>query len=151
MGDPQAEAGFRDVAVFSLPNRIEALRPMSNWLVDAVQALGAPARAAGAFELAANEAVANIIEHAFPEGGLHEILLRLACVDDGVRLEIVDRGRPFDPLALPDPVEPAALEAARVGGLGVALIRRSVDRCRYERRGDSNVLTLFVKSGPTGP
>lgn len=143
MPDPAAGPG---AARFTLPNQASALRPMSAWLVDAVRAAGGSERAASALELAANELVANAIEHAFPDGGAHEIALSLTRAEGEWVLRIVDDGAPFDPLARPDPVAPASLGDAAIGGLGIALARRSVDECRYAREADRNVLTLVVRS-----
>ena len=57
-------------------------------------------------------------------------------------VRISDTGRSFDPLAAPDPNLTTALEERSIGGLGIYLARKVVDRIHYERRGGKNILTL---------
>jgi serine/threonine-protein kinase RsbW len=94
--------------------------------------------------LALDEVLTNVIWYAFDDDGAHEIRVRI-CVDgQDVVIEVEDDGRPFDPLALP----PAAvdsgipLEQRRVGGLGMHLVRRTMDVLAYRRDVDKNVFTM---------
>ena len=60
-------------------------------------------------------------------------------------VEIIDDGEPFDPLAKPDATlanEYASSADIPIGGLGILMAKKSVDEMRYERVGDSNVVTL---------
>ena len=60
-------------------------------------------------------------------------------------VEIIDDGEPFDPLAKPDATlanEYASSADIPIGGLGILMAKNSVDEMRYERVGDSNVVTL---------
>jgi len=93
--------------------------------------------------LALEEAVANVINHAF--AGVpppHCITVELAIESDRVTAEIVDNGRPFDPSAAPAPDKTSPLETRDVGGLGIHLIREMTERVEYRRVGDENRLRL---------
>lgn len=93
--------------------------------------------------LALEEAVANIINHAFT--GVSpppRISVELIVENDRVAAEIVDNGRPFDPTAVPEPDCASPLENRDIGGLGIHLIRRMMDRVEYRRTGDENRLRL---------
>ncbi len=98
--------------------------------------------------LALEEAVANVINHAF--AGVptpHRIAVKLTVEDDRVAAEIIDNGRPFDPTAAPEPDCASPLESRDVGGLGIHLIRRMTDRVEYRRSGNENRLRLVKKHG----
>ena len=125
-----------------IPNRLEALRPMSEWLEESIRGRGLPESLAFRFDLCANEAVTNIISYAYADGAPHEISLRLFRDGDAVCLEIEDDGAAFNPLQRPEHAQPASLEDADIGGLGVDLIRSFMSDCRYVRRDGRNVLTL---------
>lgn len=140
---PGPTAGM--AATLVVPNRMSALRPMSEWLVDAARRFGAPGKVVDALELAANEAVANVIDYAFQDGEAHDIVLTLSRAHDGLRLAIADDGAAFDPLSVPEPVQPASIDDATIGGLGIALVRGMTDECRYARVDDRNVLTLELR------
>ena len=95
--------------------------------------------------LALEELGMNIMNHGYDEG-IHEFDITLISDDDAVTIEIVDDGRPFDPLH--DPKEPdvgAAIEDRPIGGLGVFFVREMMDEMRYRREEGKNHLTLVSR------
>jgi anti-sigma regulatory factor (Ser/Thr protein kinase) len=125
-------------------NALSELPEMSLWLQARLEHLGASAGAIHAFDLCANEAVANVILYAFPEGGSHRITLQLSGGGGRLCLQIRDDGIAYDPLSRPPHAAPADLESACIGGLGVDLIRAYMSECRYQRSVDTNILTLIL-------
>lgn len=123
---------------------------MSLWLDATSRQLGLPAELLFKFDLSANEAVTNIISYAFPENGIHEISLRLSVTKLAASLEIEDDGIPFNLLEAPGHVQPASLEEAHIGGLGIDLIRDFMDECHYVRHNGRNVLKLTVNVPQAG-
>jgi serine phosphatase RsbU (regulator of sigma subunit)/anti-sigma regulatory factor (Ser/Thr protein kinase) len=103
-------------------------------------------------DLCVSELVANIVSYAFEDEAPHTLALDLILEPQSVKLVLADDGREFDPLALPDPVAPATLEEASVGGLGVHLVRQFADQVSDERVGRRNQLTLaWTRPGRAGP
>jgi anti-sigma regulatory factor (Ser/Thr protein kinase) len=60
----------------------------------------------------------------------------------------VDNGIPFDPHDAPAPNLDAPIEERTPGGLGVHLVKATMDDVQYRRDGDRNVLT--IKTGVQG-
>jgi serine/threonine-protein kinase RsbW len=133
-----------DTHTLTINNQISEIRRMSQWLETTSQQLGLPADSIFKFDLCANEAVTNVISYAFPENGDHEITLRLSVDHQAASLVIEDDGTPFNPLDTPDHVQPASLEEASIGGLGIDLIRRMMDECDYAYRSGRNILRMTV-------
>ena len=123
-------------------NDLDLLREMSNWVATACNSLGLPDALSFRLDLAANEAVANAISYGYPAGVRGEIELRISKANGDAVLEIEDDGVAFNPLEMPEPLHLESLEASRIGGLGVPLIRRSMAQCEYQRRAGRNVLIL---------
>jgi serine/threonine-protein kinase RsbW len=130
--------------LLTIVNHVPEIRRMSIWIDAASRQLGLPAGWISKFDLCANEAVANIISYAFPDDGMHEISLRLSFNGSSASLDIEDDGIPFNPLDVPEYVQPASLEEAPIGGLGIVMIRRNMDECKYIRRNGKNVLKMTV-------
>ena len=128
--------------MLTIVNHVPELRRMSLWLDAASRQLGLPAEWIFKFDLCADEAVTNIISYAFPDDGMHEIFLRLSLIGSLASLEIEYDGIPFNPFDAPEHVQPASLEEAEVGGLGIELMRRNMDECNYVRRNCKNVLKM---------
>lgn len=88
--------------------------------------------------LALDEAVANIVEHAYEDSPLpaEERKIRLSIDLDGglFRVVLQDRGVPYDPTTAPGlTAEESALKGARGddGGWGLYIIRQFMDDIRY--------------------
>ncbi len=94
-------------------------------------------------QLMIEEVGTNIINHGHDDSAGHQAGIEIVSDSESVTVEVVDDGRPFDPLNdAPAPDLDAPLEARRVGGLGVHLIHTMADEARYRRDGTRNRLTL---------
>jgi sigma-B regulation protein RsbU (phosphoserine phosphatase) len=67
--------------------------------------------------------------------------------EDGLFLELMDDGSPFDPLAQNLPDVDADLDEREVGGLGVFLVRTLSSEANYHRAGEHNILQLVLSAG----
>jgi len=94
--------------------------------------------------LVLEEVLTNIVKYAFEDASDHEISVLLAVNDEELTIRFVDDGREFDPLAVPPPVMKESLEDSAVGGLGVYLVRQSVNSIEYRRDQFKNVLTTII-------
>ena len=103
----------------------------------------APALAAR-INLALEEAVCNVIMYAYPEGTAGTMDLDAVREGNQLRFTLADRGKAFDPTAVPEANLSASLEDRPIGGLGIHLVRSIMDGIRYERRDGKNVLTLII-------
>ena len=84
-----------------------------------------------------------MIEHAYRSRPRGVILVEASLEPgSGIVVTIRDRGPAFDPADVPPPDTTATLETARLGGLGLHLVRNLVDTLRYERRSGENRLVL---------
>ena len=95
--------------------------------------------------LALEELGMNIMNHGY-DAGLHEFEFTIISEDDSLTIEIVDDGRPFDPLH--DAKQPdvgAAIEDRPIGGLGVYFVREMMDEMSYKREQGKNHLTLVSR------
>jgi serine/threonine-protein kinase RsbW len=115
-------------------------------LVDRIEAFGAEANLSPdvtfRLTLALDEIVSNVIRHAFGDGAEHQIEVRLDVANGVVTATVEDDGVPFDPRDAPAPALDAPLEQRQAGGLGMHLVRSTMDEIDYRREGGRNVLTV---------
>lgn len=62
--------------------------------------------------------------------------------DDNVTITFVDSGIPFNPLAKPDPDITLSAEERSIGGLGIYMVKKTMDDVTYERKNDENILSF---------
>lgn len=97
-------------------------------------------------ELAVDEACTNVIEHAYGHDITKEVVVRAIFDDEELRIDVVDTGRGFDPLALPQPPLEQLVAERRSGGLGMQVIKRIMDQVSYEMiPGQKNELRMIKR------
>ncbi|MGK7943184.1 MAG: ATP-binding protein [Microcystaceae cyanobacterium] len=140
-------------AQISLANQLEELERLSAWLSEIGDSLNLSNRAIFGLDLILAEAVTNIIDNAYQDDQVHQIQIKLATIesDQKVILTIEDDGIPFNPLETPEAELPATLEEAKIGGLGIHLIRNYSDECYYQRQDDQNYLKIVVYNAISDP
>ncbi len=113
------------------------------WIEQTLAAEGLAGAVAFKVTLALEEAVMNVINHAFVDmPPPHLIQVRLELGATALGAEVVDNGRPFDPSAAAEPDLSLPLETRDPGGLGIHLIRTMMDRVEYRRSDGHNRLLL---------
>lgn len=88
-----------------------------------------------------DELITNIIQHGERKKE-HLIDIILTKAGRALTIEVQDDGPPFDPTICPLPDTNLTLDRRKCGGLGILLVRRLSDSCRYRRVQNKNVLTL---------
>ena len=99
-----------------------------------------------ALDLALVEWVTNIVSYGYEDSAEHLVRVRLTREEDGVRVEVEDDGRMFNPLEYPPVDTSLPLAEKPVGGLGIHMIRSLMDSMEYTRRGEKNVLTMTKRA-----
>lgn len=123
-------------------NDLEELETLQHMVAQFCALHGVPRRYQHAFALAIDEAVTNIIRHAYEDAARHEITLEVSVAGDQLSARIEDDGREFDFRSHPGVDCTRPIEQREAGGLGIHLIRSLVNRVSYERAGQQNILTL---------
>jgi serine/threonine-protein kinase RsbW len=126
----------------AVPGDAAQLPALLTFLQDFWSEFKMPPTEAQSFELALEEVFMNVVMHGSHADRAARVKVSMTFVDGGVTLTVEDDGPPFDPLSLPAPDLKASLEARRVGGLGVFLVRQVMDSVRYERRDATNRLQM---------
>ena len=84
-------------------------------------------------DIAIDELFGNIAHYAYnPEVG--EATVRIEVIEDplAVVITFIDNGVPYDPLKREDPDTTLSAEEREIGGLGIYLVKKSMDEITYE-------------------
>lgn len=133
--------GAAEVEV-KIANTVNGIVALEDWLQTIQTSLAIPNDTLFAIKLCLEEALTNIVNHAYEDGSEHEISVRLMRQPDGLTFEIIDDGKAFDPLEATPPRKATDLATTQPGGLGINLIREFSERLDYERRDGCNRLRI---------
>ncbi len=94
-------------------------------------------------EVAVEEVFINIASYAYAPGKGNAVV-RVEIPEDPVAVTItfMDHGVPYDPLAREDPDLTIPAEDRQIGGLGVFMVKKTMDDVTYEYKDGKNTLTL---------
>ena len=133
--------------VLHVPGKLDSLSQIAAYVLDAAKIAGLTSKATHSIRLSVDEIATNIATHGYSEAGPTGFLDISAHIDEkGLTIVLEDTGRCYDPtkfdrlasLDLP-------LDKREVGGLGVYLAKHKVDQFRYERVGELNCHTFFIR------
>ena len=128
--------------------QIESMTAVAAFVDGQLEAHNCPAEAQFQIGMAVEEIFVNIASYAYaPQTGEAEIRCEVLESPLRVVIQILDSGKPFDPLAQEeaDTSEEALLE--RTGGLGIFMVRSAMDSVSYRRENGKNILTIMKNFG----
>ena len=108
-----------------------------------LKAVGCPLKTARQIGIAVEELYVNIASYAYaPATGPMTLRVETEAETPAVTITFIDSGVPYDPLQKPDPDLSLSLEERPIGGMGIYMVKKSMDAVFYKRDGDRNVLTI---------
>lgn len=94
-------------------------------------------------DLAVEEIFVNICKYAYqPKVGRAVVRVSVSDEPVQVRITFIDHGKPYDPLKKDDPDVTLSAEDREIGGLGIFMVKQTMDAVEYEYKEGSNILTL---------
>jgi serine/threonine-protein kinase RsbW len=130
-----------------LRNDLAELERLAGWIEGWAQQSVSP-DVSFAVQLCLEEAVANVIMYGGAKDALLEIAVEVEHNGDALVAMIEDNGRQFDPTTVPPPAVAVSLAEAKVGDVGIHLMRSFASGMHYERRDGRNRLTLRFLEPP---
>lgn len=137
-----------------LPGTLNAHEPLGAFILAAAKQAGLATKRAYGLRLAMDEVATNIITHGYEEQGRSGgLVVEAEISEQHLTMTIEDTAPPFDPRTL---LGPAAedlkrpLEEREVGGLGVFLAFKSIDRFDYVHTGTANRNIFIMNRGQAG-
>lgn len=134
-----------DTIEIRVPCKPEYVRTIRRTIADFAESSGLSRVAAEDVELAAAEAVANIVRHAY-EGLARDVPpVRVICShhDSSLTVEVIDKGRGF---AAPAAGVVPEIDMNRDGGMGIILIKLLMDSVKYVSRPSGGTRIRMTKT-----
>lgn len=138
-----------DRELLVLESKLSEIARVPPWLESLAALHAIPSRTQFAMDLCLEEVLSNIIRHGYGGESSHEIAIRYQTQRNGFFTFVVeDHASLFNPLTVPSPPVPRALEDISGGGQGIHLLRQSADTIEYEPMPNGNRLIIgFIAPG----
>ena len=130
----------------TLAATLENIETVTDFVNEELEALECPMKVQMQIDIAIDELFGNIAHYAYnPEVG--DATVRVEVSEDplAVVITFIDNGVPYDPLAKDDPDTTLSAEERQIGGLGVYMVKKTMDDITYEYKNGQNILTIKKK------
>ena len=126
----------------ALPN----IETVTEFVNAQLEAWGCPGKARLQIDIAIDELFSNIARYAYGDGaGDATVRFSFDASTRTASVTFVDGGVPFDPVKREDPTLPSSIQETSIGGLGILMVKKTMDELSYRREAGDNVVT-FRKS-----
>ncbi len=108
-----------------------------------LEAADCPVKTQMQIDIAAEEIFVNIANYAYkPRIGTVKVLVEVTEDPSAAEITFIDSGIPYDPLEKADPDVTLSADERQIGGLGIFMVKKTMDDVKYEYLDGHNVLML---------
>ena len=128
---------------FNLPAKLESIPILTDAVNEILEEHDCSMKAQMQLDIAIDEIFANIAHYAYAPGtGDATVRLEFFGEPLSARLTFIDSGIPYNPLLKQDPDVTLPAEKRKIGGLGIYMVKQSMDDFTYEYSEGRNVTTI---------
>ena len=125
---------------------VENIEKVVEFVDEQLEKLECPIKAQMQIDIAIDELFGNIAHYAYhPKVGTATVRVEVTENPLAVAVTFIDNGVPYDPLAAQDPDTTLSAEERQIGGLGIYMVKKSMDEISYEYREGKNILKIKKK------
>ena len=127
----------------TLPATIENIETVIDFVNGQLEEIKCPLKAQMQIDIAIDELFGNIAHYAYnPETGPATVRVDVTEEPIAVVITFIDRGVPYDPLKKEDPDITLSAEERAIGGLGIFMVKKTMDEISYEYKDGKNILRI---------
>ena len=122
---------------------VENIEVVTDFVGEQLEAYDCPMKVQMQINIAIDELFSNIAHYAYnPETG--DATVRVEVIEDplSVTITFMDKGIPYDPLKKEDPNITLSAEERQIGGLGIFMVKKTMDDITYEYKDGQNILKI---------
>ena len=129
-----------------LEAKLENLGKVLAFIDEQLEAADCSMKAQMQIDVAVEEIFVNIASYAYePETGNAVIKTKISGSPSVIAITFIDEGTPYNPLEKEDPDVTLSADQRQIGGLGIFMVKKSMDEVLYEYKDGKNMLTLIKK------
>ena len=127
----------------TLAATVENIETVTEFVNAQLELLDCPIKAQMQIDIAIDELFGNIAHYAYnAEVGSATVRVEVSEAPLAVIITFIDNGVPYDPLGKDDPDITLSAEEREIGGLGIYMVKKSMDEITYEYKDGQNILKI---------
>ncbi|MBQ9511168.1 MAG: SpoIIE family protein phosphatase [Clostridia bacterium] len=127
----------------TLDATVENITTVTEFIDAELEAIDCPMKAQMQIDVAIDELFGNIAQYAYAPGtGKATVRFETGREQKNVTITFIDEGKQYDPLAKEDPDTTLSAEERKIGGLGVFLVKKTMDDVKYRYKDGKNILKI---------
>ena len=122
---------------------VENISAVTDFMDEFLEEIDCPIKARMQIDIAIDEVFSNISYYAYEKGvGKATVRAELQENPRAVCITFIDNGVPYNPLEREEPNTTSSVEERKIGGLGIYMVRKSMDEMSYCHLDNENRLTI---------
>ena len=127
----------------TLDATVQNLDTVTDFVNGVLEEIGCSFKAMTQIDIVIDELFSNIAHYAYhPQVGLATVVVEVVENPMAVIITFMDHGKPFNPLELAEPDVTLSAEQRKIGGLGIFLVKKTMDEVTYEFKDGKNILRI---------
>ena len=132
------------VKELTLEAKVANLQQVLDFVDENLKSMRCPMKILMQIDVAVEEIFVNVASYAYtPNTGSVTIRMDLQEKPRAVVITFIDSGIPYNPLAKEDPDVSLSAEERSIGGLGIFMVKKTMDKMEYEYTDKQNILTMI--------
>lgn len=130
----------------TLPADIRHIGEATAFVYEMLDKSGCPQRTRTQIDVALDELLSNVVRYAYPpKTGNFTIGVEILADPRRAVITLTDQGVPYDPLKKPDPDVTLSAQDRQIGGLGIYIVKKTMDAVTYDYLNGSNIVTIVKR------
>ncbi|MBQ7718616.1 MAG: SpoIIE family protein phosphatase [Clostridia bacterium] len=135
--------GGSKVKELTINATVENIEKVTDFINEQLESYNCPMKAQMQIDVAIDELFGNIAHYAYnPDVGPATVRVEVEPEPLAVVITFIDNGKPYDPLKKTDPDVTLSAEDREIGGLGIFLVKKTMDDITYEYKNGQNILKI---------
>ena len=131
---------------FNTDAKVDKLNSVLEFVDGELETLDCSMKVQTQIDIAVEEIFVNIASYAYKDGnGKATICVEPDQENLSVSITFIDQGIPYNPLEKDDPDVTLSAEERDIGGLGIFMVKKSMDEVAYRYEEGSNIFTIVKK------
>ena len=127
----------------TIAETVENIETVTTFVNEQLESYDCPMKAQMQIDIAIDELFGNIAHYAYnPEIGQVTVRVEVVEAPLSVIITFIDNGVPYDPVAKANPDITLSAEEREIGGLGIYMVKKSMDEIAYEYKDGQNILRI---------